>query len=157
MICHPPCTYLTVSANKWLKDQPARKSGTLVGADRRKAREDAFAFCMALMNAPIDRIAMENPIGALSSLYRKPDQVLQPWMFGHPETKATCLWLKNLPLLVPTNIVEGREQRLHRLSPGPDRWKERSKTFPGIAAAFASQWSNFPVSEIRERQQELFL
>jgi hypothetical protein len=140
LICHPPCTYLTVSANKWLKDQPERSSGTLVGAARREAREESIAFALAFMNAPIDRIAMENPIGCLSSRYRKPDQVIQPWMFGHGETKATCLWLKNLPKLIPTNIVESREQRLHRLPPGPNRWKERSKTFPGIAQAMASQW-----------------
>jgi hypothetical protein len=92
------------------------------------------------MNAPIPKIAIENPIGVMSTLYRKPDQIIQPWMFGHGETKATCLWLKGLPKLVPTNIVEGREQRIHKMPPGPDRWKERSRTYPGIAAAMAEQW-----------------
>ena len=142
MIAHPPCTYLTVSANKWYKDQPPRKSGVLVGAERRKAREEAFEFFMKFINSDISRVAVENPIGVVSSLYRKPDQTLQPWQFGHGETKATCLWLKNLPILKPTNVVDGREQRLHKLSPGPDREKQRSKTFPGIAKAMAEQWGN---------------
>jgi len=111
MIGHPPCTYLTVSANKWFKDQPARVSGTLVGVERRAAREDAIEFFMKLYNCNIPKIAIENPIGTMSSRFRKPDQVLQPWMFGHGETKATCLWLKDLPKLKPTDIVDGREQR----------------------------------------------
>lgn len=140
MIAHPPCTYLTISANKWFKDQPERKSGALVGKARRDAREEAIEFFMDLMNSGIPKIAIENPIGVLSSRYRKPDQVLQPWMFGHGETKATCLWLKNLPKLQPTDIVEGREQRLHKLSPSEDRWKIRSVTFKGIAEAMADQW-----------------
>jgi len=142
-IFFPPCTYLTISANKWYKDQPPRKSGTLVGAERRAARVEAIKFFMDLYNCEIPRIAIENPIGVMSSEFRKPDQVLQPWMFGHGETKATCLWLKNLPLLTPTNIVAGREQRLHRLSPTEDRAKLRSKTFPGIAKAMAMQYSTF--------------
>lgn len=141
MIAHPPCTYLTVSANKWLKDQPPRKSGALVGEERRNAREGAIQFFLRLWNANIPKIAIENPIGCMSSVFRKPDQVLQPWMFGHGETKATCLWLKNLPLLQPTHIVEGREQKLHYLSRTPDRWKKRSRTYQGIADAMASQWS----------------
>ena len=140
MIAHPPCTYLTVSANKWLKDQPERKSGALVGAKRRKAREGAIRFFMELYNAPINRIAVENPIGCMSSVFRKPDQVLQPWMFGHGETKATCLWLKNLPKLTPTCIVEGREQKLHYLPPSPNRAMLRSITYQGIADAFADQY-----------------
>lgn len=140
MIAHPPCTYLTVSANKWLKDQPPRKSGTLVGEERRQAREESIEFVMALQNSGIPKIAIENPIGCLSSMWRKPDQVLQPWMFGHGETKATCLWLTNLPPLTPTDIVDGREQRLHCLPKTADRWKIRSKTFQGIADAMASQW-----------------
>ena len=140
MIAHPPCTYLTVSANKWLKDQPERKSGALVGAKRRKAREEAIRFFMELYNAPINRIAVENPIGCMSSVFRKPDQVLQPWMFGHGETKATCLWLKNLPKLTPTCIVEGREQKLHYLTPSPNRAMLRSITYQGIADAFADQY-----------------
>jgi hypothetical protein len=141
MVAHPPCTYLTVSANKWLKDQPERKSGTLVGQARRDAMEESIAFFMRLYNAPIAKIAIENPIGVISSRFRKPDQVLQPWMFGHGETKATCLWLKGLDKLEPTDIVPGRDQRLHKLSPGPTRWKERSRTYQGIANAMADQWS----------------
>lgn len=141
MIAHPPCTFLTAAANKWLKDQPPRKSGVLVGAERRQAREEAINFVMALQSCSIPRIAIENPIGCLSSRWRKPDQVLQPWMFGHGETKATCLWLTGLPLLIPTNIVEGREQRLHNLPKTKDRWKIRSKTYQGIADAMANQWT----------------
>jgi hypothetical protein len=137
----PDCTYLTVSANKWYKDQPPRKSGTLVGEERKRARKNAIAFFLKLYNCEIPKIAIENPIGVMSSVFRKPDQVLQPWMFGHGETKATCLWLKNLSKLTPTNIVEGREQRLHNLPKTKDRAKLRSKTFPGIAKAMAEQWS----------------
>jgi hypothetical protein len=92
------------------------------------------------MDAPIERIAIENPISIISSKIRKPDQIVQPWMFGHGETKATCLWLKNLSPLKPTNVVEGREPRVHYASPGPDRWKERSRTLPGFAKAMADQW-----------------
>lgn len=142
MIAHPPCTYLTVSANKWLKDQPPRKSGTLVGEERRQAREESIDFVMALQNCGIPKIAIENPVGCLSTRWRKPDQVLQPWMFGHGETKATCLWLKGLPVLIPTDIVDGREQRLHYLPKTVDRWKLRSKTFQGIANAMAAQWGS---------------
>jgi hypothetical protein len=142
MIAHPPCTYLTVSANKWYKDQPERKSGTLVGARRREAREESIEFFLKLYNCGIPKIAIENPIGVLSSRFRKPDQVLQPWMFGHGETKATCLWLKGLPLLTPTDVVDGREQRLHYLPKTEDRWKIRSVTFQGIADAMAEQWGN---------------
>jgi hypothetical protein len=137
----PPCTYLTVSANKWYKDQPPRKSGALVGAERRAARVDAIDFFMRLYNCGIPKIAIENPIGVMSTEFRKPDQVIQPWMFGHGETKATCLWLNGLPKLTPTKIVEGREQRLHRLPATKDRSKLRSKTYTGIAKAMAEQWS----------------
>lgn len=140
-IFFPDCTYLTVSANKWYKDQPPRKSGALVGAERRIARDDAIKFFMDLFNCPIPKVAIENPIGIMSSRFRKPDQVLQPWMFGHGETKATCLWLRDLPKLESTNIVAGREQRLHCLPKTPERAKLRSKTFPGIAKAMATQWS----------------
>ncbi|CAB4165113.1 hypothetical protein UFOVP916_58 [uncultured Caudovirales phage] len=143
LICFPDCTYLTISANKWYKDQPPRKSGTLVGQERRDARVEAIEFFMKLYNCGIPKIAIENPIGVMSSEFRKPDQVLQPWMFGHGETKATCLWLKGLPKLIPTNIVEGREQRLHRLPKTKDRAKLRSKTFPGIAKAMATQWTEY--------------
>lgn len=140
-IFFPDCTYLTVSANKWYKDQPKRKSGTLVGQERRDAREKAIDFFMRLYNCGIPRIALENPIGVMSSRFRKPDQVVQPWMFGHGETKATCFWLKGFPILKPTDIVEGREQRLHNLPKTKDRAELRSKTFPGIARAMAEQWA----------------
>lgn len=138
----PPCTYLTVSANKWYKDQPKRKSGALVGAERRQARENAVDFFMALVNCDIPKIAIENPVGVMSTRYRKPDQVIQPWLFGHNETKATCLWLKNLPKLKPTNIVEGRFGYVHYLSPSKNRHTLRSKTYAGIADAFATQYGN---------------
>ena len=135
MIAHPPCTYLTISANKWYKQEFASRFPT-----RYQDRYKAIVFFMQLMMLNIPKIAVENPIGIMSSCYRKPDQVIQPWMFGHGETKATCLWLKGLPKLKPTNIVDGREQRLHKLPPSKDRWKERSKTFQGIADAMADQW-----------------
>ena len=150
MIAFPPCTYLTVSANKWFKDQPQRKSGALVGAERRKAREDAIYFFMQLANAPIEYKGLENPIGIMSTEFRRPDQVIQPWQFGHGETKATCLWLFNLPLLKPTNIVDGREQRLHRLPKTKDRAMLRSKTYPGIAAAMAEQWGNYLLNPVKQ-------
>lgn len=127
MIAHPPCTHLAVSGARWMKDK-----GPLV--------DEALDFVRMLMDAPIPRICIENPISIISSRIRKPDQIIQPWQFGHGETKATCLWLKNLPKLQPTNIVEGREARVHKMPPGPDRWKERSRTYEGIAAAMAEQW-----------------
>jgi hypothetical protein len=102
----------------------------------------ALEFVRKLIDAPIPMIALENPISIISSHIRKPDQIIQPWQFGHGETKATCLWLKNLPKLVPTNIAEGREPRVHRMSPGPNRWKERSRTYQGVADAMAAQWGN---------------
>lgn len=130
MVAFPPCTALAVSGARHFEEK--RKDG----------RQQAGAsFFMSLAKADIPRIAIENPISIMSTLWRKPDQIIQPWMFGHGETKATCLWLKNLPPLKPTNIVEGREQRIHKMGPSPDRWKERSKTFPGIAEAMAAQWS----------------
>lgn len=140
-IFFPTCTYLTISANKWYKDQPPRKSGVLVGAERRKAREEAIEFFMNLYNCKIPKVAIENPIGVMSTRFRKPDQVLQPWMFGHGETKATCLWLKNLPKLEATDIVDGRYQRMHLLPKTKDRAKLRSKTYPGIAKALADQFT----------------
>lgn len=142
-IFHPTCTYLTISANKWYKDQPLRKSGTLVGAERRVARVEAIDFFMKLYNCEIPHIAVENPIGVMSTEFRKPDQVLQPWMFGHGETKATCLWLRGLPKLVPSNIVAGREQKMHLLPKTKDRAKLRSKTYSGIAEQMAVQWSQY--------------
>jgi hypothetical protein len=129
MISHPPCTHLAVSGARWFKEKQAEQA-------------EALDFVRTLLDAPIERIALENPISIISSRIRKPDQIIQPWQFGHGETKATCLWLKNLPKLQPTNIVEGREARVHRMAPGPDRWKERSRTFSGIAAAMAAQWGN---------------
>jgi hypothetical protein len=132
MIAHPPCTHLAVSGARWFKDKADEQA-------------EALAFVDALLNAPIPRIALENPVSIISTYIRKPDQTIQPWQFGHPETKRTCLWLKNLPKLRPTEIVEGREPRIHRLPPGPDRWKERSKTYPGIARAMAEQWGALPV------------
>jgi len=148
-IFFPTCTYLTISANKWYKDQPPRKSGTLVGQERRDARKKAIDFFMRLYNCEISKVAIENPIGVMSSVFRKPDQVLQPWMFGHGETKATCLWLRGVPKLQPTNIVDGRVQRLHLLPKTPDRAKLRSKTYPGIAKAMAEQWCGGQKIEIK--------
>lgn len=142
VIAFPPCTYLTVSANKWLKDQPPRKSGALVGKERRYARVGAEYFFMTFTKLKCPWV-IENPIGCMSSSYRKPNQVVQPWMFGHGETKATCFWINGLPNLEPTNIVEGREQNMHLLSPSKDRAKLRSKTYPGIAKAMANQWSKY--------------
>ena len=127
MIAHPPCTHLAVSGARWFKDKQIEQA-------------EALDFVHRLMDAPIPRIALENPISIISSRIRKPDQIIQPWQFGHGETKATCLWLKNLPKLMPTNIVEGREARIHKMPPGPNRWKERSRTFEGIAQAMAQQW-----------------
>lgn len=127
MIAHPPCTHLAVSGARWFKDKKAEQA-------------EAIAFVMALAEAPIPRIAIENPVSVLSTRWRKPDQTIHPWQFGHGETKATCLWLKGLLKLEPTNIVEGRENKVHRMPPGPDRWKLRSKTYQGIADAMANQW-----------------
>jgi site-specific DNA-cytosine methylase len=127
MIAHPPCTHLCVSGARWFKDKPNKQRW-------------AIDFFMALANCPINKICTENPIGIMSTKWRKPDQIIQPWQFGHGETKATCLWLKNLPLLKPTKVVSGRVPRVHHASPGPDRWKERSRTLPGIAEAMAEQW-----------------
>lgn len=129
MICHPPCTHLAVSGARWFKD-------------KKLEQEYALSFVKLLLNAPINKICLENPISIISSRIRKPDQIIQPWMFGHGETKATCLWLKNLPKLYPTNIVNGRDQRIHKLPPSENRWKIRSRTYEGIADAMAQQWSN---------------
>jgi hypothetical protein len=129
-IFHPPCTHLAVSGARWF---PAKRASG--------EQQEALEFVRTLLNAPIPRIALENPISVISSRIRKPDQILQPWQFGHGETKSTCLWLKGLPPLRPTNVVAGREARVHRMPPGPDRWKERSRTYEGIARAMAVQWS----------------
>ena len=137
-IFHPPCTHLCVSGARWF-------------AEKRAEQQQAIGFFMQLANAPIHRICIENPIGIMSSVWRKPDQIIQPWQFGHGETKATCLWVKNLPPLQPTHL-EGdlfceeapkeRHARVHLEPPGPDRWKNRSRTLEGVAKAMAAQWSN---------------
>ena len=129
MIAHPPCTHLAVSGARHFAAKRA---------DGRQ--QEGIDFFMRLAMADIPRIAIENPVCIMSSTWRKPDQIIQPWQFGHGETKATCLWLKNLPKLVPTDIVEGRDDRIHRLPPSADRWKLRSKTYEGIARAMADQW-----------------
>ena len=126
-ICHPPCTHLAASGARWFKYKEREQAG-------------AVEFVRWLMALPVERMAIENPIGVLSSRIRKPDQIIQPWQFGHGETKATCLWLKNMPPLTPTRIVGGREPRVHHCPPGPDRWKERSRTYSGVANAMAEQW-----------------
>lgn len=127
MIAHPPCTHLAVSGARRFKD-------------KQKEQAEALEFVRVLLEAPVPRIALENPVSIISSRFRKPDQVIQPWQFGHGETKATCLWLKGLPKLQPTNVVDGREARVHKMPPSPDRWKERSRTYLGIAEAMAEQW-----------------
>ena len=129
MICHPPCTHLATSGARWFPEK--RKDGR---------QQRALQFVRDLMNAPIEKIALENPVSIISSQIRKPDQYVQPWMFGSGEVKKTGLWLKNLPLLTPTNIVDGREPRVHMMAPSENRWKERSRTYEGIAKAMAEQW-----------------
>ncbi len=139
MIGHPPCTHLAVSGARWFNA-------------KLKEQNEAIGFFMQLAGAPIPRICIENPVCIMSSVWRKPDQTIQPWMFGHGETKATCLWLKNLPPLQPTHLERDlfcqeapleRIARVHLEPPGPDRWKNRSRTFENVALAMASQWSNF--------------
>jgi hypothetical protein len=137
-IFHPPCTHTSVSgarhfAEKWM--------------DGRQAAGVAFFMKLVRLSAHIPKTVFEQPVSIMSSLHRKPDQVIQPWQFGHGETKATCLWLKGLPLLVPTEIVEGRADRIHKMAPGPERARERSKTYDGIARAMATQWGGDLVSK----------
>ena len=127
MIAHPPCTHLAVSGARWF-------------AAKRFEQAQALEFVSCLLAAPVERVALENPVSIISSHIRKPDQIIQPWQFGHGEVKATCLWLKGLPTLQPTTIVDGRHARVHREPPGPDRWKNRSRTYQGIADAMADQW-----------------
>jgi hypothetical protein len=129
MIAHPPCTHLSVSGARHFQ---AKKMGG--------GQQSAVSFFMKLAKADIPHIAIENPVCIMSSMWRKPDQTIQPWQFGHGETKATCLWLKGLPTLLPTHVVEGREARVHMMPPSPDRWKHRSRTYQGIADAMADQW-----------------
>lgn len=138
VLAFPPCTHLAVSGARWFKEK--RADG------RQQSAIDFFKAFVRLAHIPC--VAIENPVGIMSSLYRKPDQIIQPWQFGHSETKATCLWLQGLPLLEPTNVVEGREQRVWRMPPGADRAKERSKTYPGIAAAMAEQWAGNALTEV---------
>ena len=135
LTAHPPCTYLTVSGNRWFGDLYGISSRT-----RYLDRMEAIEFFMKFVLCSAKKIAIENPIGIMSSVYRKPDQIIQPWQFGHGETKATCLWLKNLPPLFATEIVEEREQRIFKMPPSPERTRLRSKTYTGIARAMAEQW-----------------
>ena len=128
MIAHPPCTHLAVSGARWFKD-------------KQQEQLEALQFVQLLMDCDIPKICIENPISIISSKIRKPDQIIQPWQFGHGETKATCLWLKGLPLLTPTDVVDGREAKVHKMPPSPDRWKNRSRTYQGIAQAMAEQWT----------------
>lgn len=130
MVAFPPCTHLAVSGARWWKD-------------KQKEQREALDFVRELLDAPIYHIALENPVGCISTRIRKPDQYIQPWQFGHGETKKTCLWLLRLPKLKPTDIVEGREPRVHHIPPGPNRWKKRSRFYPGIAKAMAGQWGNY--------------
>ena len=148
LICHPPCTYLANSGVSWLNRQAGRW-------DRMK---EAAEFFVRLMMLPVDHIAIENPIMhryAREIVGRRPEQYVQPWEYGHGETKATGLWLKNLPLLEPTDIVEGREKRILALGPTPDRWKKRSLTYPGIAKAMADQWPPYIEKFCKETLFEL--
>lgn len=130
MVAHPPCTHLAVSGARWFYK-------------KQKEQAEALEFVQQLLDAPIPHIALENPVSIIASRIRKPDQIVQPWQFGDGVTKKTCWWLKNLPLLKPTNIVEGRSNEIHMMSPGPDRWKKRSTTFQGIADAIGDQWGSF--------------
>ena len=127
MIAFPPCTHLAVSGARWFKNKV-------------QEQKDAILFVKRLFNYNVSLVAIENPIGVLSTKWRKPDQIIQPWQHGHGETKSTCLWLRGLPKLVPTKIVEGRHGRVWREPPSPDRWKKRSITYQGIADAMAAQW-----------------
>ncbi len=128
MVAHPPCTHLAVSGARWFQD-------------KQEEQAEALDFVRLLLDAPIKRIALENPVSIISSRIRRPTQIIQPWQFGHGETKATCLWLKGLPPLVPTRVVDGRANLVHRMPPGPMRWRLRSTTYQGIADAMAAQWS----------------
>ena len=141
MVAHPPCTHLAVSGSRHF---------------HRKQREQAEAldFVRLLMDSPIPRWCIENPVSIISSAIRPPDQIIQPWQFGHGETKATCLWLQNLPRLRSTDVVEGREPRVHMMPPGPNRWKERSRTFEGVADAMGEQWG---VRELPAIMQQMML
>lgn len=129
VICHPPCTHLAVSGSRWF-------------AKKKRQQEASLRFVKYLLNLPVERLCLENPISVISTRIRKPDQIIQPWMFGHGETKATCLWLSNLPLLQPTRIVEGRFPAIHLEPPSEYRELIRSRTYKGIAEAMAEQWGS---------------
>lgn len=168
MIAHPPCTYLTVTASRWLKNQPERKSGALVGEARRQAQAEATDFFKRFWYNDIPMVCIENPVGVMSTVWRKPDQIIQPFQFGHPEPKKTCLWLKGLPLLKPTRIVEP-DYHVTKSGKRVPKWfffaenrngdpgkraEFRSVTFPGIATAMADQWGN--ISRLKTNQIKLF-
>lgn len=140
MVAHPPCTHLAVSGSRHFPEK--------IADGRQQA---ALDFVRLLMDAPIDRWAIENPISVISSAIRPPDQIIQPWEYGHGEVKATCLWLKNLPKLRPTNCVNGREPKVHMMPPRPDRWKERSRTYQGVADAMGAQWGGSALPAVMEQ------
>lgn len=151
IVAHPPCTRLCNSGVRWLSTPPPGRTKAEMWAEL----DEGAALFSAFWNAPIERIAVENPVMHRHAKeriagYREPAQSVQPWQYGHGETKRTCLWLKNLPPLVPTDIVDGRTARVHRMPPGPDRWKERSRFFPGIAAAMADQWGQAAMQQMRQ-------
>lgn len=135
MVAHPPCNHLASSGARWFKDKVV-------------VQAEAIDFVKTLMDAPIFRIAIENPIGILSTKIRKPDQIIQPWQYGHGECKATCWWLKNLPLLTPTDVVAGREQRIHKMPGGRDQGKNRGRAFRGIVDAEARQWGDYAYTRL---------
>lgn len=141
MVCHPPCTHLAVSGARHF----ARKVAS-------GEQQEALEFVRFLLDVNIPRICLENPVSIISTRIRKPSQVVQPWMFGHGETKATCLWLKGLPKLVPTQLVDGRKPRVHHMPPGPNRWKERSRTYEGVAKAMADQWGPILTANARNNR-----
>lgn len=150
MVAHPPCTRLCNSGVRWLKVPPPGRSLEEMWAEL----DEGAALFSTFWNAPIPRVAVENPVmhryaKARITNYEPPAQSIQPWQFGHGETKRTCLWLRGLERLKPTKVVEGREQRVARMSPGPDRWRERSRFFPGIAEAMADQWGGWAESTVR--------
>lgn len=149
MVAHPPCTRLCNSGVRWLASPPPGRTV----ADMRRELEEGAALFSDCWNAPIPRVAIENPVmhrhaKALIRNYVEPAQSIQPWQFGHGEVKRTCFWLRGLPPLTPTNIVEGRTPRVHRMPPGPDRWKERSRTFTGVAEAMADQWGGWVMEQV---------
>jgi hypothetical protein len=143
VVAHPPCTHLAVSGARWFKDKAKEQAEAI----------DFFMYFTHTHTHTHTRVCIENPVCIMSRLYRKPDQIIQPWQFGHGETKATCLWLRGLPKLNPTNIVTGRESRIHKMAPGPNRWKERSRTYQGIADAMADQWGDLRALEAHEKEK----